>query len=43
MSRNITGERIAELLREKDMTQRELAKRTGVTFNRKAIKPQTIP
>lgn len=31
MSRNITGERIAELLRERDMTQRELAKRTGVT------------
>lgn len=31
MSKNITGERISELLRKKDMSQRELAKRAGVT------------
>lgn len=31
MNKNITGERISELLNKKEMTQRELAKRAGVT------------
>lgn len=31
MDMNVTGKRISELLSKKDMTQRELAKRAGVT------------